>query len=242
MKRLALFAGAASMCLGAAAQSSVTLYGVVDMGLRHVKNGDASASSLSSNGNNTSRIGFKGVEDLGDGLKVGFQLESGLTPDNGASSDATRFFNRRSTLSLYGSLGELRLGRDYSVTYLGYEDYDVWSDIGLSSVSKFESSLGTARDTAVRSDNQVAYFTPANWVVSTAGSASRPARAWTASAMSRHAQAMRAGLSTSRPLWARRRSLPSTGRTSSRPTRWAPPTISASRNSPASTCSRALRT
>jgi predicted porin len=162
MKKLALFAGAASLCMGAAAQSSVTLYGVVDLGLRHVKNGDNSVSSLSSNGNNTSRIGFKGVEDLGDGLKVGFQLESGLTPDNGASSDSTRFFNRRSTLSLYGSLGELRVGRDYSVTYLGFEDYDVWSDIGLSSVGKFDSSLGTARDTAVRSDNQIAYFTPAN--------------------------------------------------------------------------------
>ena len=160
VKRLAMFAGTASLCLGAAAQSSVSLYGVVDLGLRHVKNGDASTTSVSSNGNNTSRIGFKGVEDLGGGLKAGFQLESGLNPDTGTSSDATRFWNRRSTLSLIGSLGELRVGRDYSVTYLGYEDYDVWSDIGLSSVGKFDSSLGTARDTAVRSDNQVAYFTP----------------------------------------------------------------------------------
>ena len=160
MKKFAMFAGAASLCLGAAAQSSVSLYGVVDLGLRQVKNGDAGAFSVSSNGNNTSRIGVKGTEDLGGGLKAGFQLESGLNPDTGTASDATRFWNRRSTLSLIGSFGELRVGRDYSVTYLGYEDYDVWSDIGLSSVSKFDSSLGTARDTAVRSDNQVAYFTP----------------------------------------------------------------------------------
>jgi predicted porin len=155
-----MLAGTASLCLGAAAQSSVSLYGVVDLGLRHVKNGDASTNSVSSNGNNTSRIGLRGVEDLGDGLKAGFQLESGLNPDTGTSSDATRFWNRRSTLSLIGSAGELRVGRDYSVTYQGFEDYDVWSDIGLSGVGKFDSSLGTARDTAVRADNQVAYFTP----------------------------------------------------------------------------------
>jgi predicted porin len=161
VKQLATFAGAASLCLGAAAQSSITLYGVVDVGVRHVDNGDASLTSLASNGNNTSRIGLKGIEDLGGGLKAGFQLESGLNPDTGTTSDATRFWNRRSTLSLIGGLGELRAGRDYSVTYLGYEDYDVWSDIGLSSVGKFDSSLGTVRDTAVRSDNQLVYFTPA---------------------------------------------------------------------------------
>ena len=160
MKGFAILAGLTAISATAAAQSSVSLYGVLDAGARYVKNGDVSAKSLSSNGNNTSRIGLKGFEDLGDGLRAGFQLESGLTPDTGAQSDATRFWNRRSTVSLLGSFGELRLGRDYTVTYLGYEDYDVWSDIGLSSVAKFDSSLGTARDTAVRADNQIAYFTP----------------------------------------------------------------------------------
>jgi predicted porin len=160
MKRLVLLAGLATIGTTASAQSSLTLYGLLDLGVRYVKNGDASVKSLSSNGNNTSRLGVKGFEDLGDGLRAGFQLESGLNPDTGTQQDATRFWNRRSTLSLLGAAGELRLGRDYTVTYLGYEDYDVWSDIGLSSVGKFDSSLGTARDTAVRADNQVAYFTP----------------------------------------------------------------------------------
>lgn len=146
----------------AAAQSSVNLYGALDVGARYVKNGDDKIKSLSSNGNNTSRLGVKGIEDLGDGLKAGFQLETGLTPDTGAQSDATRFWNRRSTVSLLGSFGELRIGRDYSVTYLGYEDYDVWSDIGITGVAKFDSSLGTARDTSVRADNQIAYFTPSS--------------------------------------------------------------------------------
>ncbi|MFL6695482.1 MAG: porin [Ramlibacter sp.] len=162
MKRLAMLAAAASLSAGASAQSSVSLYGVVDVGVRHVTNGDNGATTVASNGNNTSRIGFKGVEDLGGGLKVGFQLESGLTPDTGTQSDATRLWNRRSTVSLLGGLGELRIGRDYSVTYLGYEDYDVWADIGLTSVGKFDPSLGTTRDTAVRADNQIVYFTPGN--------------------------------------------------------------------------------
>jgi predicted porin len=160
MKRLALLASLASMGATASAQSSLTLYGLVDLGVRYVKNGDAGVKSLSSNGNNTSRFGVRGFEDLGAGWRAGFQLESGLTPDTGVQQDASRFWNRRSTLSLLGPVGELRLGRDYTLTYLGYEDYDVWSDIGLSGVGKFDSSLGTARDTAVRADNQVVYFTP----------------------------------------------------------------------------------
>jgi predicted porin len=160
MKRLALLAGLAAVGATASAQSSVTLYGLLDLGVRYVKNGDASVKSLSSNGNNTSRLGVRGFEDLGGPLRAGFQLESGLTPDTGAQSDPARFWNRRSTLSLIGPGGELRRGRDYTVTYLGYADYHVWSDIGLSSVGKFDSSLGTARDTAVRADNQVLYLTP----------------------------------------------------------------------------------
>jgi predicted porin len=163
MKSIAIAASLAALSASAAAQSSVSLYGVVDVGFRHVKNGDASLNAITSNGNNTSRVGLRGIEDLGDGYKASFTLESGLNPDSGSSSDLTRFWNRRSTISLIGGFGEVRIGRDYSVTYLGYEDYDVWSDIGITSVGKFDSSLGTARDTAVRSDNQVLYISPSTW-------------------------------------------------------------------------------
>jgi predicted porin len=153
-------AALAALSGAACAQSAVTLFGVVDLGARYVKYGDASVKSLASNGNNTSRLGFRGFEDLGDGLRAGFWLESGINPDTGTTSDSTRFWNRRSTVSLLGSYGELRIGRDYTPSYLGYEEYDVWSDIGLSSVNKFDSSFGTARDTSVRADNQVTYLTP----------------------------------------------------------------------------------
>jgi predicted porin len=162
MKQFGILAAVAAVAaLPVHAQTAgVTLFGALDAGVRYVKNGDLSVKSVSANGNNTSRFGFRGIEDVGDGLKIGFHLEAGFSPDTGTSSDATRLFNRRTTVSLLSNLGELRIGRDYAVSYLGFIDYDVWGDIGLSGVAKFDSSLGTARDTAVRSDNQIVYFTP----------------------------------------------------------------------------------
>ena len=66
----------------AMAQSSVTLYGVADAGVTYV-NGGQNWSGVTSGNNLTSRIGFRGVEDLGGGLKANFRLEAGLNLDNG---------------------------------------------------------------------------------------------------------------------------------------------------------------
>jgi len=162
MKKFALLAVLAGISAHAAAQSSVTLFGVVDEAARYVKNGDLKIKSLASGGINTSRLGVRGTEDLGDGLKAGFWLETGLNPDSGTTSDSTRFWNRRSTVSLIGNFGEVRLGRDFTPTYTGYSDYDVFGDNGVAASGKFDSSLGTARDTGTRADNQIAYLTPGN--------------------------------------------------------------------------------
>ncbi|HEY9067702.1 MAG TPA: porin [Burkholderiaceae bacterium] len=162
MKKFATLAVLAAASAGAYAQSSVTLFGIVDEAARYVKNGDLKVKSLASGGINTSRLGVRGVEDLGDGLKAGFWLETGLNPDNGTSSDTTRFWNRRSTVSLIGNFGEVRLGRDFTPTYLGYSDYDAFGDNGVAASGKFDSSLGTARDTGTRADNQITYLTPGN--------------------------------------------------------------------------------
>jgi predicted porin len=162
MKKFATLAVLAAASAGAYAQSSVTLFGVLDVNARYVKNGDQKIKSLSGNGVNTSRLGVRGTEDLGDGLKAGFWLETGLNVDSGTQSDATRFWNRRATVSLSGNFGELRLGRDYTPTYLGYSDYDPFGDNGIAASGKFDSSLGTARDTGTRADNQIMYLTPGN--------------------------------------------------------------------------------
>jgi predicted porin len=163
MKRiatLALAAAAVAAASGAHAQSTVTLFGVVDANVRDVKNGGDSVKSLSNNGLNSSRLGFRGVEDLGGGLKASFWLEHGFNIDTGTQTDATRFWNRRSTVSLSGGFGEIRLGRDFTPTYTGYTDFDVFGDNGVAASSKFASTLGTAVDTLTRADNQVQYFLP----------------------------------------------------------------------------------
>jgi len=176
MKKFATLAVLAAITGGAYAQSSVTLFGVVDEAARYTKNGDFKQKALVSGGINTSRFGVRGIEDLGDGLKAGFWLESGLNADNGGNSDTTKFWNRRSTVSLLGNFGEIRLGRDYSPTYLGYTDYDVFGDNGIAASGKFDLSLGVSRDTVAsggtltqyssggetRLDNQIQYFTPSN--------------------------------------------------------------------------------
>ena len=162
MKKFATLAVLAAISGGAYAQSQVTLFGVLDEAARYVKNGDLKQKSLVSGGINTSRLGVRGTEDLGDGLKAGFWLETGLNADSGTQSDGTRFWNRRSTVSLLGNFGEVRLGRDFTPTYTGYSDYDPFGDNGVAASGKFDSSLGTARDTGTRADNQIAYFTPGN--------------------------------------------------------------------------------
>ena len=114
---LAAFAG------GACAQSSVTVFGVVDLNVRYVKN-DAATWQLGQDGMAGSRLGFRGSEDLGGGLKASFWLEGQLGPDtgrgnnsfgNGATAGDFAFL-RRSTVSLSNQWGELRLGRDYTPT------------------------------------------------------------------------------------------------------------------------------
>jgi predicted porin len=162
MKKYATLALLAALSATAAAQSSVTLFGIVDVGVRRVENGDNSVYSLSSNGANTSRIGLRGTEDLGDGLKAGFWLESGLHPDTGTTSDSTRFWNRRSTVSLSGSFGELRLGRDKTPTYTVVDDFDPFGTSGVGAGDKFLSKLGSTADTNVRADNMAQYVLPAS--------------------------------------------------------------------------------
>ena len=171
MKKLAILAALAAVSAAASAQSNVTLFGVLDEAARYVKNGDLKMKSLASGGINTSRLGFRGTEDLGDGLKAGFWLETGLNADSGTQSDGTRFWNRRSTVSLMGNFGEVRLGRDFTPTYTGYTDYDPFGDNGIAASSKFESALGVSRDGSTsttssgqgtRADNQIAYFLPSN--------------------------------------------------------------------------------
>jgi predicted porin len=105
----------------AAAQSSVTVYGLIDTGIEYVNHASATGGSvtrMSSGAMNTSRIGFRGSEDLGGGLKAIFQLENGFKLDTGAfDGDANQLFNRQSNVGLEGGFGRIVAGRSFSTTY-----------------------------------------------------------------------------------------------------------------------------
>src|SRR5215471_4702898 len=99
---LGAYAGVAS------AQSSVTIFGVVDLSINNIKNGDLRTTSMQSNQLNSNRLGFRGFEDLGGGLGAGFWLEGGMSNENG--SQVAKFdFARRSYVSLASqAAGEIR--------------------------------------------------------------------------------------------------------------------------------------
>jgi predicted porin len=162
---LTAFAGAAS------AQSSVTLFGVVDLNARNVKNGAAgSIKSLSTDGNASSRLGFRGVEDLGGGMRAGFWIEGGLGADVGSQgggngAGGTANWHRSSTVSLMGGFGEVRLGRDYTPTFWNHTIFDPFGTNGVGSSTNIISPaptvapFGTAQ-TLVRANNSIGYFLP----------------------------------------------------------------------------------
>jgi predicted porin len=100
--------------LFAAAQTNVTLYGVLDAAVSSQDSGgpEGRATVINSGNQSSSRIGFRGTEDLGNGLKAVFNLEAGAAIDTGAADSA--LFGRRAVVGLEGNFGSLTLGREYS--------------------------------------------------------------------------------------------------------------------------------
>lgn len=156
----------------AMAQSSVTLFGIVDAGVGYVSKATPAGGNkwgLGTSGNATSRIGFRGVEDLGGGLKAGFWLEGELFADDGNANGLN--FKRRSTVSLEGNFGELRLGRDLTAGYAKTSSYDLFSQTGIgqfsgwrnadgiSAINAFAGSTG-GDSNGIRANNLVSYYTP----------------------------------------------------------------------------------
>jgi len=112
-KSLIALAALATVATAAQAQSSVTIYGIIDVGMVRASGltGDLSATTMTAP-LATNRFGFRGSEDLGGGLKANFNLESGFNADTGAQSANTPLFNRQAWVGLErGDLGQIQLGR-----------------------------------------------------------------------------------------------------------------------------------
>lgn len=167
-KTLVGLAAAAAMCSASAA--SVTLYGIIDTGFAYNSYNDDNYSTLIDNADNSfgmmsgqssgSRFGLKGVEELGNGLTVGFILENGFNSDTGAMGD-DRLFNRESSIYIEGGFGKFGMGRlstlanDAGTTGLGgyFSSFGTgWGDVGV------QTYMQAYRPT--RMDNMVYYKTP----------------------------------------------------------------------------------
>ena len=120
MLRMNQLTVAAALCTGvsAMAQSSVTLYGIVDVSVRYQSGltgtnarSALNTTSVASGVGPTSRWGLRGSEDLGGGLRAFFNVESGINVDTGASANATTFFDRASVIGLAGGWGTVTAGR-----------------------------------------------------------------------------------------------------------------------------------
>ena len=143
----------------AMAQSSVTLYGVVDTGLTYSKGEESVYGMTHVGGNVNSRLGFRGVEDLGNGLKATFNLESGFSADDGTNymGQDGLAFTRTSTVGLAGNFGEVRLGRMLTSSYLAVSRYDAFGDTGIgASLAWNIPQTGYAP----RTENAISYTSP----------------------------------------------------------------------------------
>lgn len=160
MKKTVLALAAIAASSAAFAQSSVTLYGVVDASVESVKGNTAGKGTtfnrVSSGNLVTSRLGFKGVEDLGGGLKAKFQLEAAVSADTGASASGGRFFDRAAWVGLASAeAGELRIGRQDSL--IGAQIVDAISAYAYDA-SVVAVTLGGS--TFRRIDNALTYIAP----------------------------------------------------------------------------------
>ena len=134
------------------AQSSVTIYGKVDLGVARSIGSSVNEIKQASG----SRLGFRGTEDLGGGLKANFQLENRFTPDTGAASDAASFFNGRSIVGLEGGFGRIDMGRDYTAAFWTALGGDVFGYDGVAA----NSAVAGAGNNTVRFNNVISYKSP----------------------------------------------------------------------------------
>ncbi|GAA5236045.1 porin [Verticiella sediminum] len=152
------------VCAGAAqAQSttSVTLYGIADIGIFHERiksEGDTeSTTGLLSGGQSGSRWGLRGSEDLGGGLKANFQLESGFNLNNGTLGQNGRLFGRAAWGGLSGGFGELRFGRQATMSSTWFGEV---SPFGTSWSNAAIGKSGFRASDTPRFDNVVTYLSP----------------------------------------------------------------------------------
>lgn len=150
---LTLAALAALAASNAHAQTSVTVYGSIDASVRYQTNVDAAGNGLASVASGqyySNRLGFRGVEDLGGGLKARFTLESGFGSDTGALDNTNNvLFNRTASVGLGGAWGNIDVGRNYTIAFRTEKFLDPF-DHHFTPIVPLSSGAGTTLPAAAR--------------------------------------------------------------------------------------------
>lgn len=138
-----------------AQSTSVTVYGLIDSGVEHVTKVGATGGGLTRvptmTGSLPSRIGFRGTEDLGGGLKAVFTLENGFGTDGGTLGQGGRLFGRQSFVGFSGPWGTVSLGHQYTMLFWSILDSDILGPNVYGSGS-LDSYIPNAR-----ADNSISY-------------------------------------------------------------------------------------
>lgn len=154
---------------GSAVAADVTLYGLVDYGVRY-QNLDADTAGvdkankvdMKSGANSGPRFGLKGTEDLGNGVKVGFVLENGFAADTGALGSSKRLFDREAQLFVDGSFGRVSFGRVGQLASAN-GSYGLLGVTGPFSTGYGDATSGlkfVGANGFTRFDNTITYMTP----------------------------------------------------------------------------------
>lgn len=165
MKKSSLVAACALVCGTAFGQSDVTVYGTVDAALQNVRSGPHSTTKMVDGANAASRVGFRGHEDLGGGMRAGFVLEMGVDAPSGQGTlpGPVAAFSRQSYVHLSGDWGRLEMGRMYTPMFFMLSKSDpfgmnaVYSPLNSAAMTDAQPGL---RAYAARSSNMLRYLTP----------------------------------------------------------------------------------
>lgn len=149
---------------------SVQVFGVIDVGLARLSTDASTKSGMSTGGANIARMGMRGSEDLGGGSSASFWYEAGIDTEIGAGKgpNGSLIFNRRATVSLSNKgIGELRMGRDDSASFLNTLIFDPFLTNGVGGTMAFTmlgipNAATAAGGAPIQISRAFSYFTPAN--------------------------------------------------------------------------------
>lgn len=145
------------------AQSNVAIYGILDAGIAYDNaNSAGSIIAVKSGQESSSRLGFKGSEDLGDDLKALFVVEAGIVLNTGVSDQGGRLFGRQSYVGLGSDWGTVTVGRQYTPIYLAYGAIDPFGNNSAGDINTLFGSDYNFLGNHKRFDNAVVYTSAPN--------------------------------------------------------------------------------